>query len=813
LAPLDPRAAIVHLEEDVRLHRAEDTPDGVSDALEQLAIALAAAGDYERALAASAEAIAILGRTGDETRLLRSLAVHASYEGRTGRGGEAVARLDAVLDRAPQEDRETRFLALLNRGAVQFSRGRLARAYADTEAALALAEAASGAHALAAGNLGAIADSLGDFEAAERHLVEALEGYRRLGDRREVARCLGNLGVTLQHLGDLPRALACMREALAEKEAVGDEAGATALWLGIGRASDAAGDVGAARDAYTRAQERGLRLGHRDLARVARANVAEMALRRDGPAVALALATAVLDEVEPDLHPEVATLAAETAADALLALGSPREALAHATRGIRWMEPLLEGQSDVHAMAVRARWSGLFGASVRAAVEAGDLRALAEALESERSMALLEALRARATLAEALPESLRLVLAGARRAKESALAALAVAMDLGAGEGRALRIDAARRDLTDARDRLDAAVARIQREQKGRAGALLYPRPDDLATLERRLASDEALVLYGRAGAEAIALVVESGGSRLARLGPWEAVESAALDLVPSVGPLVAPGAAPGLAKRIVEPLALGPETVRLLVSPTGPLAYVPFALLTDREVVLVPSGTTWRELAAPERGDGVLGLGDPAYPATGEASAGVSRLWAGVWRPLPASRREVERIASERLLGEQATRRGLVGALARRPRWRAVHLACHGLVDRRDPLRSALALAPEGDDGMLTCLDVAAMHVPADLVVLSGCETALGTDRRAEGIVGLVRAFMLAGGRSVLASLWDVEDEATEALMVRFYEAWTSSEAVPASRALAIAQARLREDPRWSDARHWAGWVLWGAD
>jgi CHAT domain-containing protein len=268
--------------------------------------------------------------------------------------------------------------------------------------------------------------------------------------------------------------------------------------------------------------------------------------------------------------------------------------------------------------------------------------------------------------------------------------------------------------------------------------------------------------------------------------------------------------AAAGLAKRIVEPLDLAEEKTRVLVSPFGRLAYVPFALLLpDREVVCVPSGTTYGRLLEerPPPGRGILALGNPVY---GE----------GDLAPLPESEGEAKAVGEVLLLGEDATEEKLLRAVARRDRWRAAHFACHGLVDPESPAHSCLALtAAPPDDGRFTCLDLFGKRIPADLVVLSACETARGKVYRAEGIVGLTRAFMLAGAPRVLCSLWKVDDEATRALMVRFYELWNPTpefdrRGLPAATALKEAQEFVRthpDHPEWAHPYYWAAWVLWG--
>src|SRR4029434_7288742 len=105
------------------------------------------------------------------------------------------------------------------------------------------------------------------------------------------------------------------------------------------------------------------------------------------------------------------------------------------------------------------------------------------------------------------------------------------------------------------------------------------------------------------------------------------------------------------------------------------------------------------------------------------------------------------------------------------------VHFACHALADAASPLDSSLVLSLPADwkpgqpNGLLQAWEVfEQVRLDADLVTLSACGTALGEEMSGEGILGLTRAFQYAGARSVLASLWSVQDAATADLMTRFY-------------------------------------------
>lgn len=127
----------------------------------------------------------------------------------------------------------------------------------------------------------------------------------------------------------------------------------------------------------------------------------------------------------------------------------------------------------------------------------------------------------------------------------------------------------------------------------------------------------------------------------------------------------------------------------------------------------------------------------------------------------------------------------------------------------------SSLALSADAEnDGFLTAIEIFRSKIPADLVVLSACESGKGRIFLTEGIVGLTRAFMFAGAPRVICSLWNVDDEATRALMTKFYELWNprdGSRGLTAVEALRGAQVHVRSQPAWAHPSYWAAWVLWG--
>jgi CHAT domain-containing protein len=143
------------------------------------------------------------------------------------------------------------------------------------------------------------------------------------------------------------------------------------------------------------------------------------------------------------------------------------------------------------------------------------------------------------------------------------------------------------------------------------------------------------------------------------------------------------------------------------------------------------------------------------------------------------------------------------------------VHFATHTLLDLLHPQLSGIVLslydqAGHPQDGFLRMNDIYNLHMPADLVVLSTCESALGESQGEEGLYSLSRAFFYAGARRVLASLWRVDDRASAEFMDRFYQALLKDGLKPAE-ALRQAQRQMADDSQWSAPYYWAGYMLQG--
>src|SRR6185369_16892010 len=146
---------------------------------------------------------------------------------------------------------------------------------------------------------------------------------------------------------------------------------------------------------------------------------------------------------------------------------------------------------------------------------------------------------------------------------------------------------------------------------------------------------------------------------------------------------------------------------------------------------------------------------------------------------------------------------------------YRYVHFATHGLLDSERPGLSSLVLSMvdakgEPQNGFLRANDIYNLKLPAELVVLSACQTGLGKEIKGEGLVGLTRGFIYAGAARVVVSLWNVNDQATAELMTMFYRKMLKQGQAPAA-ALRAAQVEMWKQKQWQSPYYWAAFTMQG--
>ena len=396
----------------------------------------------------------------------------------------------------------------------------------------------------------------------------------------------------------------------------------------------------------------------------------------------------------------------------------------------------------------------------------------------------------------------------------------------------------------------DATREALARAQERYTQLLLDLREDEPAQLRivrantvswrevaSRLSPSEALVEYLVSDSATIAFVVTRDTLRAVDLGVGRGALESLIDF--ARGTLVRPQQTkrPSAAsswraplQRLHEQLVAPLERVnalagvkRLIIVPHAELHYLPFAallahgssahpgrddfLIERYEIAYSPSASVWVRLDDRAR-----------VPAIGRRDEERVLALAPHTGALPGSRDEVETIRAfygsrATVLIDGAASEGAFRAAV--PRYDVVHLATFGTLNGNNPLFSHVSLnASPSEDGQLEVHEVFGLELHARLLVLSACQTALGSGAMSDvpagdDWVGLVRAFLGAGARNVIATLWPVEDRSTAKVMAGLYGGLRSG--LPEVSALAAAQREALRNPASADPFYWAGFVLVG--
>jgi len=330
--------------------------------------------------------------------------------------------------------------------------------------------------------------------------------------------------------------------------------------------------------------------------------------------------------------------------------------------------------------------------------------------------------------------------------------------------------------------------------------------PASLRTVEQDLKPNEVLLEYVLDDPNSFCLSITRSGTHLRQLVAGrkqiEELTHAYIDEVRAKAS--GTEVSHQLYDSLIAPIPEADKATRFIIGPDGILNLLPFEALRDSKgqyllrskvVTYVPSGTILDTLRRAERQSPapkpLLAVGDVAYedkgvvarsiprPVSlrGRVERGIADLSGITLRDLPETREEVEEIGkiagpnAVLLLGKDATE----AAFKNEPldQFRVLHLAVHGFADTQYPERSALVLGTDpksGDDGLLQVREIIRLGLNAELTTLSACDTGVGKLQGQEGISNLVEAFLVAGSKSVVASLWSADDTSASALMERFY-------------------------------------------
>jgi CHAT domain-containing protein len=283
------------------------------------------------------------------------------------------------------------------------------------------------------------------------------------------------------------------------------------------------------------------------------------------------------------------------------------------------------------------------------------------------------------------------------------------------------------------------------------------------------------------------------------------------------------------------------------VIIPDGALDYIPFAALQMRDepphsfvamqhdIAVTPAAwmlNTSHSRATPDDRRKILLVADPVYQADDPRLATLKNPLAAAQTsahrpPDPAGRdyRRLRFTAEEaagisaqfppgdvdELIGVNATRERLLALDW--SQYRFIHFATHGIVDAQVPELSALVLGSydfrgEVTDHAVRVADMSLQTLTAEVAVLSACETALGTEVRSEGLVGMSSTLLARGARAVVASLWPVPDEIGARLMTEFYQHMLHDSMRPEA-ALGTAMRLTASRARSADPALWAAFQV----
>jgi CHAT domain-containing protein/tetratricopeptide (TPR) repeat protein len=379
--------------------------------------------------------------------------------------------------------------------------------------------------------------------------------------------------------------------------------------------------------------------------------------------------------------------------------------------------------------------------------------------------------------------------------------------------------------------------------------AVTNPRPVGLPRLQKSLRPDEMVLEYVLDEPRSFCLHITRRGAAVATLSAGrkhveELVENylAGVRSRKSVAEI-----GKELYLLLLRPIPGADSTSRLIIVPDGKLHLLPFDSLTDDQgryfleshiVTYAPSSTVLNVIrtspVAHQPRQTFLGVGDVQYTQAGitpnkENSAVESNLSAvssladpfdlagARLQDIPMTRDEV--IGASKVFGGRITlllgREATEAAFKAQPLadFQIIHIAAHGIASAKFPDRAALVLGSDpksGEDGLLQVREIRSLSLNANLVTLSACDTGVGRLQGEEGIANLVRAFLFAGAKSVVASLWAANDISTTTLMQHFYRYLADGE----DKGAALRHAKLDLIKEFGDQAlpfYWAGFVMVG--
>jgi len=794
----------------------------------------------------------------DSSRHAWTYLMRCGLSSRLGRSAQAIEDCEQALGLAERLDAgELRARVHTQLGTIYSRRGLFRRSVQETERALALERR----YGQSPHQLAGVLNSMGVEYAAVGRLTEAAAAYeeglaitRLVSDTSTGGYLISNLAALRSYTGRLDQAVDLMTQSLASARALGDSASMVYAHNSLAQYYLKANNLTAAREQVERslplsgaapAIYRAIALIDLGLIAMAEGNPdsAAATLERALPltvrggfaferfrilAAQVRLAVGRRDLIAARRLVRVA----ETVADSLGAPDAELDVLA-----LRGSVAELEGRADasrffLEGIDLLESWRGrlsmgdlrlgiaepkwqVYEGAIRTLLHRGRVAAAFAVAERARARMLLEVIAERDVAREASPAA-ELKQRLRARFEEAAAGGDSSQTRIVGGELQALR---------DSLELLESVAG----GDDPRA-AMRHPSPAPLAEIRTKLLHRPEAALFSVFWGDSVVYAwwVTGREIRGQRVGQADSLRAAVEFLGRTIerpGDAAWRPAAARVYQQILSPLVPAGASIVMAIM-DGPLARLPLEVLlpspdapplgATHRIIYAPSASVLTTLARTKPLDRwertMLAVGNPrgtiAPPATGSAVRSPGRRSE---IDLPYAEEEASTLrhryrstGADLLIGRAATVRRW---LAFEPgRYRYLHFATHARVDDREPDRSHLVLA----DGMLDLPAIRRLELRAELVTLSACETALGRQVRGEGMVGLSHAFLAAGARSTLVTLWPVTDRSTLHFMTELYGELDSGR-TPAEALRSVRTSWIEAGTATSHPAYWAPFILLG--
>ncbi|MFB2936905.1 tetratricopeptide repeat protein [Aerosakkonemataceae cyanobacterium BLCC-F154] len=727
-------------------------------------------------------------------------------------------------------DREGEATTLNNIGLVYDSLGEKQKALDGYNQALPLYRAVGnrGGEATTLSNIGYLYDSLGEKQKALDYYNQALPLYRAVGDRNGEATILNNIGSMYQSLGEQQQALNYLNQALPLYRAVGDRSGEATTLNNIGSVYYLLGEKQKALDYYNRTLPILRAVGDRRTEATTLYNFASLKRSQGNLTEALTDIEAAITIVE-DLRTKI---------------GSQELRQSYFATVQGYYQFYIDLLMQLHQQNPNQGYDG-------------------QALyisERARARSLLELLtEATANIRTGVDPKL---LEEERNLQQQLNALENRRYQLQSGQYNEQELNEIKQKINNLLDQFKQLQAQI-RTNSPRYADLKYPQPLNLQQIQQQVLDDDTLLLQYSLGKNRSYLWAVTKNSITSYVLPKQSeIEAAVKTFRESVTKNNTATLDTGLplSKILLAPVANQLGNKRLLIVGDGALQFVPFAalplpnsptnpLLVQNEIVTLPSASTVaiqrRQLqnrtpvaktvaviADPvfNRTDSRI-TGNPPTPTNNTLSElslnraarnlGLGEDGGGrIFDRLQFTRTEADKILAfvpqtQRLQAFDFDASRQIATNPDLSQYQIIHFATHGLLDPVNPELSGIVLSlydqnGKSQDGFLRLHDIFNLNLPAELVVLSACETGLGENVKGEGLVGLTRGFMYAGSRRVIVSLWSVNDAATSELMAKFYQKILQGGKNPV-QALREAQLEMWNSQDRRSPYYWAAFTVQG--